>query len=88
MNAILHHGLGDSKLYMILKALDEDYSNNIEYATIRSHGEEWWSLSAHVKLSSAGPLAARRKADDRQTDRGFRIDQMGPRWQTNHLRIL
>ena len=36
----------------------------------------------------AGPSAARRKADDRQTDRGFRIDQIGPSSQTNHLRIL
>ena len=73
---------------MILKALDKDYSNHTEFATIRAHGEELWSLDGHAWLSTAGPSAARRKAVDRQTDRGFRIDQMGPRWQTNHQRVL
>ena len=39
-------------------------------------------------LSTAGPSAARRKAVDRQTDRAFRIDQMGPILQINHQRVL
>ena len=38
--------------------------------------------------SMAGPSAARRKAVDRQTDSRFRIDQIGPSLQMNHLRIL
>ena len=77
-----------SKTYMVRVALVKGFQNHIGFATIRAHGEELWSLDGHAWLSTAGPSAARQKAVDRQTERGFRIDQMGPRWQTNHLRIL
>ena len=74
----------DPKPYMIRVVLIKGFQNQIGFAIIRARGEEWWLLEGHAKLSKAGPSAARRKAVGRQTDRGFRIDQMGPRWQTNH----
>ena len=83
--SILTMCLGDGKPYMILKALDESYRNHIGFAIIRARGEAHW-LS--LNDATAGPSAARRKAVDRQTDSGFRIDQIGPSSQTNHLRIL
>ena len=77
-----------SKTYTVRVALVKGFQNHIGFATIRAHGEELWSLDGHAWLSTAGPSAARRKAVDRQTDRGFRIDQMGLSSQTNHQRVL
>ena len=73
---------------MILGALIKGFQNHIGFAIIRARGEEWRSLDGHAKLSTVGPSAARRKAVDRQTDRAFRIDQMGPILQINHQRVL